>query len=40
MALAERLDCFPSVTLPAQGGSRPVEVALIAQLGVGGGIGP
>lgn len=37
MALAERLDCFPSVTLPGQGGSRPVEVALIAQLGVGAG---
>lgn len=34
--LAERVDCFPNVRLPA-GGGRPVEVALIAQLGIGAG---
>ena len=32
-----RVDTFPSVSLPSQGGGLPVEVSLIAQLGVGGG---
>ena len=32
-----RVDSFPSVSLPSQGGGLPVEVSLIAQLGVGGG---
>jgi hypothetical protein len=36
VALAERVDCFPHVRLAA-GGGRPVEVALIAQLGIGAG---
>ena len=32
-----RVDSFPSVSLPSHGDGLPVEVSLIAQLGVGGG---
>lgn len=37
MFLSERPKCFPAVSLSPPSGGRPVEVALIAQLGVGAG---
>lgn len=36
-AAVERVACFPTARLPHLGGGRPVEVALIAQLGIGQG---
>lgn len=37
MLVDERLDCFPTISLPSTGEGRPVEVTLIAQLGIGAG---
>lgn len=37
IAVARAVDTFPGVTLPSHSGGLPVEVALIAQLGVGAG---
>lgn len=36
-ALTRTLDTFPSVRLPSQSGGLPVEVVLIAQIGIGAG---
>ena len=36
-ATARTLDTFPSVRLPSQSGGLPVEVVLIAQIGIGAG---
>jgi hypothetical protein len=39
LALTRAIDTFPSVSLPSYCGGLPVEVALIAQLGIGAGDG-
>ena len=37
LTLTKAIDTFPSVRIPSHSGGLPVEVALIAQLGIGSG---